>query len=433
MKVYFDSIGCRLNQSEIETLARQFRAAGHSIAATAAEADLVVVNTCAVTSAAASDSRHKIRQAARSGGARIAVTGCWATVEAQAARQLPNVEWVIPNPQKKRLAAEILGVPAEDFDLEPLARQPLPGIHQRTRAFIKVQDGCDNFCTFCITRLARGKGVSEPLERVIGEARAAVTGGAREIVLTGVHLGSWGQDFSHPLRLSHLIEALLSETDIERIRLSSLEPWDLDEAFFRLWENPRMCRHLHLPLQSGCAATLKRMARNTCPADYRRLMDMACCLIAGVAVTTDLIVGFPGEDEAEFEESLEFVQQMTFAGGHVFKYSPRPGTAATRLKGNLDGKVAQLRNARMREVLESAAIHYRQGFLEKEVMVLWESCDQVSPNGWRLHGLSDNYLRVEAYAAQPLWNRTSKVRLTGFVQGGLDGVIQDGVNETSSR
>ncbi|HAD07605.1 MAG TPA: tRNA (N(6)-L-threonylcarbamoyladenosine(37)-C(2))-methylthiotransferase MtaB, partial [Anaerolineaceae bacterium] len=148
MRIYFDTIGCRLNQSEIEQLARQFRAAGHSIAETAGEADVVVINTCTVTSAAASDSRQKIRQAARAGGASIAVTGCWATLEPEAARRLPNVMWVIPNAEKHRLTSTVLGAAVEEFELEPLARQPLPGIHQRTRAFIKVQDGCDNFCTF---------------------------------------------------------------------------------------------------------------------------------------------------------------------------------------------------------------------------------------------------------------------------------------------
>lgn len=423
MNVYFDTIGCRLNQSEIEMLARQFRAAGHNIAETAAEADLVVVNTCTVTSAAASDSRQKIRQAARSGNARIAVTGCWATLEPEAARRLPQVEWVIPNLQKSHLTAEVLGAPTEEFDLEPLARQPLPGLHQRTRAFIKVQDGCDNYCTFCVTRLARGRGISQPIERVISEVRSAIAGGTREIVLSGVHLGSWGQDFPQPLHLRHLIESLLAETDIERIRLSSLEPWDLDDAFFRLWKNPRLCRHLHLPLQSGCAATLKRMVRNTSPQDYYALVESARLVVPEIAITTDLIVGFPGEDEAEFEESLQFIRRIGFAGGHVFTYSSRPGTAAARLKGVVDGKVARLRNARMREVLADAEKAYRQRFLGSQALVLWESCDQVSAKGWQLHGLSDNYLRVQASADRPLWNHISRVRLDVLNQQGLCATI----------
>ncbi len=423
MRIYFDTIGCRLNQSEIELLARQFRAAGHSIAETPAEADVMVINTCTVTSAAASDSRQKIRQAARSGGASIAVTGCWATLEPEAARHLPNVAWVIPNSEKHRLTSTVLGVSVEEFDLEPLARQPLPGLHQRTRAFIKVQDGCDNFCTFCITRLARGKGRSESIADVVAEVRSAVAGGTREVVLSGVHLGSWGQDFTPPLHLRHLIEAILSDTDVERLRLSSLEPWDLDEAFFRLWENPRMCRHLHLPLQSGSAATLKRMVRKTTPSAFALLLETARTYCPDMAITTDVIVGFPGESEAEFEESLAFVQKMNFAGGHVFSYSVRQGTAAARMKGMLNGAVIRQRNAIMRAVLQQSSLSFRQRFVGSVAHVLWESCDEVGADGWRLHGLTDHYIRVETHSPTALWNQISRVRLEQITAEGMSGVI----------
>jgi threonylcarbamoyladenosine tRNA methylthiotransferase MtaB len=425
MRIYFDTVGCRLNQSEIEMLARQFRAAGHSIAESLAEADLVVINTCTVTSAAASDSRQKIRQAARAGGTSIAVTGCWATLEPEAARRLPNVDWVIPNAEKHRLTSTVLGVPVEEFDLEPLARQPLPGLHQRTRAFIKVQDGCDNFCTFCITRLARGKGRSQSIGEVIAEVRSAVSGGAREVVLSGVHLGSWGQDFPMPLHLRHLIEAILMDTDVERVRLSSLEPWDLDEAFFRLWQNPRMCRHLHLPLQSGSAATLKRMVRKTTPAAFARLLESARAICPEMAITTDIIVGFPGESESEFEESLAFVQQMKFAGGHVFSYSIREGTAAARMKGMVHGSVIRERNTRMREVLRQSSLAYRERFIGSVASVLWESCDEVGAQGWRLHGLTDHYIRVETCSPRPLWNQISRVRLMQVTDEGMHGEILD--------
>jgi threonylcarbamoyladenosine tRNA methylthiotransferase MtaB len=331
--------------------------------------------------------------------------------------------WVIPNAEKHRLTSTVLGVAVEEFELEPLARQPLPGIHQRTRAFIKVQDGCDNFCTFCITRLARGKGRSEPISEVIAEVRAAVAGGAREVVLSGVHLGSWGQDFTPSLHLRHLIEAILTDTDVERVRLSSLEPWDLDEPFFRLWENPRMCRHLHLPLQSGCAATLKRMVRKTTPAAYAGLLEVARSHCPDMAITTDVIVGFPGESEAEFEESLAFVGKMNFAGGHVFSYSLREGTAAARMKGMVHGAVIRQRNTRMREVLQQSSLAYRQRYVGSVGSVLWESCDEVGVKGWRLHGLTDNYIRVEAYSPTALWNQISRVKLERITPEGMEGVI----------
>lgn len=423
MKVFLDSIGCRLNQSEIETFARQFRAAGYEVVETPGEADLVVVNTCTVTRAAASDSRQKIRQAVRAGAGGIIATGCWATLEPEAAAGLPGVTRVVFNQEKDRLVADVLGLPVEKFDIEPLARDPLPGVHWRTRAFIKAQDGCDNYCTFCITRLARGKSRSQPIAAVLADIRSAVEGGAREVVLSGVQLGSWGADLGEGLHLRHLITAILEYSDIERVRLSSIEPWGLDEEFFRLWENPRLCRHFHLPLQSGSGRVLKRMARKTNPQDYRRLIETARRFVPGAAITTDIIVGFPGEGDEEFNESLNYVESIGFSGGHVFTYSPREGTAAARLNDVIDGKTARKRNAAMRSVLEQAAIHYRQGFIGEEVDVLWESSDEYGPNGWRLHGLSGNYIRVEAYSRERLWNQISRVRLVGLTAGGMTGEI----------
>jgi threonylcarbamoyladenosine tRNA methylthiotransferase MtaB len=423
MRIFLDSVGCRLNQSEIESFARQFRAAGYVIVDHAGEADLVVVNTCTVTAAAASDSRQKIRQAIRAGGGGVIATGCWATLEPEAAAGLPGVTRVVTNREKEGLVASILGLPPEKFDYEPLARDPLPGIHWRTRAFIKAQDGCDNFCTFCITRLARGKGRSQPLAAVLVDIRAAVQGGAREIVLSGVHLGSWGSDLGEGIQLRHLLEAILADTDVERVRLSSIEPWGLDELFFRLWENPRMCRHFHLPLQSGSARILKRMARKTTPQAYRRLIEMARGLVPGAAITTDIIVGFPGEGEDDFRESLEYVESIGFAGGHVFTYSLREGTAASRLKDFIDGRAARARNAAMRAVLDQSALRYRKGFLGAEAEVLWESCDRYGPQGWRLHGLTGNYIRVEAQSKVRLWNQISRVRLIEAAGRGMAGEI----------
>src|SRR5688500_6383067 len=266
MKIYLDTIGCRLNQAEIESMALQFRVAGHEIVASANMADMAVVNTCAVTNDAASESRSKIRQIGRAGVNEIIATGCWATLQQKEAASLPNVLQVVSNANKDSLVADTKLQPSSlnlyPFDSEPISRQPLPGLHRRTRAFIKVQDGCDNHCTFCITTVARGEGRSRPLADVILDVRSALEGGAKEIVLTGVHLGSWGYDFSDPFNadsgnyLSDLIRAILNETDVPRLRLSSLEPWDLNEEFFLLWEDKRLMPHLHLPLQYGCESTL---------------------------------------------------------------------------------------------------------------------------------------------------------------------------------
>ena len=423
MRVFVDTIGCRLNQSEIEAIASQFRAAGHTLVSQASEADLVVVNTCAVTAEAASDSRQKIRQAARGGAKEIAVTGCWATLNPQGAAALPGVTHVFPNDAKDSLVAKLLHSPPDAFDQEPIARQPLPGAHLRTRAFIKVQDGCDNRCTFCVTTLARGSGRSRGVATVKADVQSALLGGSQEIVLTGVHLGSWGQDFAEARHLKDLVSALLGETDVPRLRLSSLEPWDLSADFFSLWADRRMCRHLHLPLQSGAEKTLRRMARKTRPDSFAGLVADARRWIPGVAVTTDVIVGFPGETEAEYEESLEFVRRMQFAGGHVFSYSPRPGTAAAKFPGQVPMAVRKERSARMRAVLADASRQFRAGFIGQILPVLWEAAQGVGPDGWHLSGLTDNYLRVSALAPGDLWNQITPVDLTEVTFEGLRGTI----------
>jgi threonylcarbamoyladenosine tRNA methylthiotransferase MtaB len=421
MKVYLDTIGCRLNQSEIESMARQFRAAGHEIVATAEEADMAVVNTCTVTSQAAADSRGTVRRIARAGVEEIIATGCWATLQPEKAAVLPNVLRVVNNSQKEALVPELLNLPVESFDLEPIIREPLPGLHQRTRAFIKVQDGCDNHCTFCITTIARGEGRSRPLGDVIADVQSALDGGTQEIVLTGVHLGSWGQEWNVHLR--DLVKAILHETDTPRLRLSSLEPWDLDVDFFSLWEDERLCQHLHLPLQSGCAATLKRMARKTTPASFKDLVAAARQIMPDAAITTDVIAGFPGETDEEFAESLAFIREMDFAGGHAFTYSPRSGTAAARLGDRVRYEVRKERNAILRGVFGEGAKAYRQRFVGGKTSVLWESVTQMDGLSWQMEGLTGNYLRVRAVAPEPRWNHLDRVKLTHQTEDGLVGEI----------
>ncbi len=436
MKIYLDTIGCRLNQSEIESMALQFRAAGHEIVASAEMADMAVVNTCAVTNEAAAESRGKIRHIARAGVDKIVATGCWATLQPKEALALPNVLHVVPNSHKDNLVAQTLNIHpsreafilhsfdvAQDkpFDAEPISRQPLPGLHRRTRAFIKVQDGCDNHCTFCITTVARGEGRSRAIADVIRDIQSALDGGAKEIVLTGVHLGSWGQGFGKHLR--DLIKAILRETAVPRLRLSSLEPWDLDEDFFSLWNSSRLMPHLHLPLQSGCESTLRRMARKTTPDSFRELVCAARDAIPDVAITTDIIAGFPAETEAEFAETLDFVNEMNFAGGHVFTYSPRPGTGAARMKGQIKPEVRKRRNHILHDALEESAKSYRERFVGRNLSVLWESTSEMEARGWQMEGHTENYLRARAFAPSPRWNQVDDVRVNGLVDNSLMGEI----------
>ncbi len=421
MKIFLDTIGCRLNQAEIESMSRQFRAAGHEIVADADTADMAVVNTCAVTTQAASDSRGKIRSIARAGVNEIAVTGCWTSLQPKEAAALPNVKHVIANDQKDSLVSQTLNLHPSTFDLEPISRIPIPGIHRRTRAFIKVQDGCDNACTFCVTTIARGAGRSRPLDDVINDVNSALAGGSKEIVLTGVHLGSWGQELGFHLR--YLIETLLQKTDVGRLRLSSLEPWDLNEDFFSLWTDPRLMPHLHLPLQSGSDSTLRRMARKTTTASFRSLVHAARAVAPDVAITTDLIAGFPGETEEEFNETLAFVREMDFSGGHVFSYSPRPGTGAARMKGQVKPELRKKRNRILQEALEESAKSYRAKFIGSTMPVLWESTTEYGEYGWRMEGWTGNYLRVGAFASSPRWNEVDEVTLGGDENGIISATV----------
>jgi threonylcarbamoyladenosine tRNA methylthiotransferase MtaB len=433
MKIYLDTIGCRLNQSEIESMARGFRAAGHEIVPSAEAAEMAVVNTCAVTSEAAADSRRKIRQTARAGVSEIVATGCWATLQPKQAMDLPDAPGVrvVPNERKDQLVADVLNLQQDSFDLEPIAREPLPGLHRRTRAFIKVQDGCDNRCTFCVTTIARGAGRSRPVADVILDIQSALAGGTKEIVLTGVHLGSWGYDLSTSLQASFgvhlrdLVKAILQETDIPRLRLSSLEPWDLDADFFSLWRDKRLMPHLHLPLQSGCESTLRRMARKTTPGSFRELVTAAREVIPAVAITTDIIAGFPGETEEEFAESLEFVRAMNFAGGHVFTYSPRPGTGAARMKGQVKPETRKKRNHILRDALDESAKAYRRQFVGQTMSVLWESTSEMGEWGWQMEGLTENYLRVHAFAPSPRWNEIDRVKIQEWDSKGIKGIISN--------
>jgi threonylcarbamoyladenosine tRNA methylthiotransferase MtaB len=425
MRIYLDSIGCRLNQAEIERYARQFRAAGHTLVATPEEADLAVVNTCAVTAAAASDSRQKIRQMNRAGAGEVVVTGCWSTLKPREAAALPGVSQVVTNAAKDSLVPHLLQISEEAFDLEPLERQPVPGARLRTRAFIKVQDGCDNHCSFCVTTLARGAGRSLSIDTVVREILSACEGGAQEIVLTGVHLGSWGQDLSPGLHLRHLVRSILEHTPTPRLRLSSLEPWDLDEDFFGLWENQRLCRHLHLPLQSGSASVLERMARKVTPASFAALVQAARQAAPRIAITTDIIAGFPGESAAEFAETMEFVRAQEFAGGHVFTYSARQGTSAARMPDQVPVPVRKERSAALRQALAQAAASYQAGYIDQTLSVLWETATGVGPDGWTLSGLSDNYLRVHARAPRQVWNKITPVRVTGASENGLLGQLPE--------
>ena len=258
---------------------------------------------------------------------------------------------------------------------------------------------------------------------------AAAESGSKEAVLTGVHLGSWGQDLPSRDHLSSLLKAILANTSIPRIRLSSLEPWDLDGEFFTLWENTRLCRHLHLPLQAGSDATLKRMLRNTNTANFRSLVQQARQTIPNLSITTDLIAGFPAESESEFAETLTFVEEMAFAGGHTFSYSERAGTPAARIRDQVPHHIRKERNAALQKVIRQSATDFVTSQIGQVGEVLWEASQVRTEHGWRMSGLTSNYIRVYTYTPQHLWNQIDHVQLCHQIEDGAEGVIlpQEGV------
>lgn len=431
MKIYLETLGCRLNYSEMESLGRQLTQAGHRVVGAPEQADVCVLNTCAVTGEAARKSRQLARRLARSNpSARLAVTGCYATLAPEAVAGLPNVALVVEN-RRKELLSELLQPWSTELDgeqwrrLAPDAPLHIPG---RTRAFVKVQDGCNNRCTFCIVTVARGAERSRPLDEIVAEVQRLTAQGFQEAVLTGVHLGGYGSELelptfgkvgNSPSALHALVAAILDRTDLPRLRLSSLEPWDIEPGFFDLWRQSggRLCPHLHLPLQAGCDRTLKHMARRTRTDGFRSLVEEARARIPGLTLSTDIIAGFPGETAADFDASLRFVEEMAFAHVHVFPYSAREGTAAASFGGQIPMEERRRRVDALESVTRRSGEAVRRSFLDSVRPVLWETLERPANGADTLwSGLTDNYLRVQAVApaGHDLENCITAARLTSM-------------------
>ncbi len=427
MKLYLTALGCRLNQAEIESLARQAVAMGCRIVETPAEAEWAVINTCAVTHVAARKSRQAIRRLRRENPSlRVAVIGCYGEVSPDEARAL-GVHLVLPNAAKERLLERLLG--EAPLDAPPSApASPPPG--GRTRAFVKVQDGCDNRCAYCIVTVARGASRSRLPDEVLADIRQRLGEGAQEVVLSGVNIGAYGRDrpgegpllASAGWGLARLVRHILEETAVPRLRLSSIEPWDLGEELLSLWPHPRLCRQLHLPLQSGSDAVLRRMARRATVADYRHLVDAVRRRVPEMMLSTDLIVGFPGETEADFQQTLALVEELALARLHVFRYSPRAGTAAARMEGAVAPDTARQRSEALIALGEAQALAYHRRFVGSCVQVLFETAaTHEGVAGWS--GLSDHYLRVWAPSDGDLHNRLVMVRCLAADADGLRGEL----------
>lgn len=416
MTIYVTSLGCRLNQAEAAALRRALARLGHEMVSDARLADVVVLNTCAVTAEAERKSRQLLRRLRRGNPeARIIVTGCYSQLNRDLGGAAVLADAVVDNVAKRRL----LEAPEEFVPPAATATgRAAPAL--RTRALVRVQEGCDNRCSYCVVWRLRGKHVSRPADDVLAEVRQLVTEGRQEVVLTGVHIGAYGRDRLQPEApdLSGLLRLILDQTAVSRVRLSSIEPWDLGHLDLSLWYDARLCRHLHVPLQSGSDAVLERMARRYSAGEYERAIARARELIPDLAVTTDVIAGFPGETETDLEATVALSRRCGFARMHVFPFSPRPGTAAAQMPGQVPPEMIRDRAARLREVGAELAAGYETGYVGRTMPVLWERKRQ----GW-WSGLTSNYLRVRTRDVVELSNRVTPTRLCRRDSCGLVGEV----------
>jgi len=396
MLVHLRTLGCRLNEAELESWAQAFQKAGHEITRVQNAAQLIVVNSCAVTQDAVRKSRQLIRRIHRDNpGAKIIASGCYVTLQADEAAELLGVDLIVSNQDKDRLVElaiaelDIPSMPAmstEPAEISLFSRG-------RQRAFIKVQDGCRYRCTFCIVTVARGEEKSIAIAQIVKEINTFVAQGVKEVILTGVHLGGYGSDINH--NLADLIQAILQQTTVHRLRLGSLEPWDLPENFFALFSNSRLMPHLHLPLQSGSDSVLKRMARRCKTEEFSQIVHEARIKVPHINITTDIIVGFPGETEQEWQESYNFIKQIGFGHIHIFTYSTRTGTKAATLPDPVQQTIKKQRSQQLHQLAEQMKHDFLKQNLGAALDVLWEGQkEEVDTIKHRVFGYTPNYLRV---------------------------------------
>ena len=402
MKIALETLGCKLNQAETEALARQFSQAGFQLVENPEEADVYILNTCTVTHTADAKARHLLRLAhRRNPDAFIIATGCYAERVASELGKIEGVNYVTGNSEKADLLQVLRGIPKKDNPAKAPARLSSTF---RTRSFIKIQDGCGNFCAYCIVPYVRSREVSVPPDAIVNEIKLRASEGYQEIVLTGTRVGGY---FFSGTDLIKLLRRILDETDIPRIRLSSLQPQEISPGLIKLWKNNRLAPHFHLSLQSGSAGVLGRMKRRYAPDDYADAVDLIRKVVPAVAITTDIIVGFPGETDKEFEESLEFCRKMGFARIHVFSYSPRSGTKASGMTPKVPDKTKKERSQKMLKLAEESAVNFKESFAGEYLDVLWEK--QTEDGDWS--GITGNYIRVFTKSDNNLSNKVTHARV----------------------
>lgn len=421
------TLGCKTNQFESAAMEEHLREAGFTVIPFEKGAALVIVNTCTVTAATDSQSRNLIRRARRYNPAcRVVVTGCYAQVAPEALVGIPGVAVVLGNAEKKDFLSYLAtdaGKPvvavSDIFAEEEAVPLTLTSFAERSRAFLQIQNGCDAFCSYCIIPYARGRSRSVPPDAILAQIRALAGHGYPEIVLTGIHIGGYGADLAPATSLLALVQRIEQEAPVPRLRLGSIEPTEIpDQLIERIAESKILCPHFHIPLQAGSDAVLRRMHRHYATRFFRDLLERIHHRIPAAAIGLDLITGFPGETEAEFQETLDLLEDLPLSHLHVFPFSRRPGTPAASMPGQLPGDLIKARAAQLRALGDKKHLHFAEAFVGKVLDLVVES---GCAKGF-CRGLSPQYLTVRFPGSVELQGRQLAVKVTGWADGLLQGV-----------
>ena len=416
MKVAFLTLGCKVNQYETNGMIQQFKDHGYDVVEFDDKADIYVINTCTVTNMSDRKSRQFLRQAKKNNQDSVVVAvGCYVQVSKDEIEKIPEIDLCLGTNDKTQIVEFV-----EKYINEKTKKEELDNIlydadfedfgtvtyTEKTRAVIKVQDGCDRFCSYCIIPFARGKVRSRNPESIIEEISKIAENGIKEVVITGIHVASYGRDFKNDYRLIDLLEEVNGISGIERIRLGSIEPLLITEEFMeRLIKLKKVCHHFHLSLQSGCTETLKRMNRRYTAEEFEEIVNRLRKYYDDVILTTDIIVGFPNESEDEFNTTYEYLKKINFYKMHVFKYSPRKGTKAAEMSGQIPGDVKEERSKALLALSDNNEIAYLDSYIGKEVEVLFEECEEEGI----YKGHTANYIMVKVKSDKDLSNKLLKV------------------------
>jgi threonylcarbamoyladenosine tRNA methylthiotransferase MtaB len=425
--VSFATLGCKTNQFESAAMQETLQGAGYRIVPFEVGAELVVVNTCTVTGATDAQSRNLIRRARRlNPSCRVVVTGCYAQVEPQAMASIPGVSLVIGNEEKRQLLKLLTAteggsagrVAVSDIRASAgVCLPPLTSFAGRSRAFLQIQNGCDAFCSYCIIPYARGASRSAEADEIVEQVAGLVAAGFPEVVLTGIHIGGYGADLAPQVTLNNLVRRICDETELHRLRLGSIEPTELsDELLETIATVPALCEHLHIPLQAGDDLILKRMGRSYDTDFSSRLVARARQLLPDAAICLDLITGFPGESDEQFERGRRFIESLDISDLHVFPYSPRPGTPAASFAEQVPGDISRARAARLRELANNKQRQFAERFIGQELEVVVETARHEG----LCKGVTRNYLDVRFAADDECAGRCVCVRPLGWRGGFLE-------------